>query len=35
MLADLDRIEQRGEMIVGDSVSIDINCIFEGRVDLR
>ncbi len=34
MLADLDRIEQRGEMIVGDSVSIDINCIFEGRVDL-
>ena len=34
ILADINRIEQRGELQVGKSVSIDINCIFEGRVEL-
>ena len=34
MLADAERIEQRGQLSCGVQVSIDINCIFEGKVAL-
>jgi bifunctional UDP-N-acetylglucosamine pyrophosphorylase/glucosamine-1-phosphate N-acetyltransferase len=34
MLADVERIEQRGQLSCGVQVSIDINCIFEGKVAL-
>ncbi len=34
VLADINRIEQRGVLKVGRGVSIDINCIFEGEVQL-
>jgi len=33
-LADPARIDVRGELVCGKDVSIDINCIFEGRVEL-
>ena len=33
-LADPSRIDVRGELACGHDVSIDINCIFEGRVEL-
>jgi bifunctional UDP-N-acetylglucosamine pyrophosphorylase / glucosamine-1-phosphate N-acetyltransferase len=33
-LADPARIDVRGELICGHDVSIDVNCIFEGRVEL-
>jgi bifunctional UDP-N-acetylglucosamine pyrophosphorylase/glucosamine-1-phosphate N-acetyltransferase len=33
-LADPARIDVRGELLCGKDVSIDINCIFEGRVEL-
>jgi bifunctional UDP-N-acetylglucosamine pyrophosphorylase / glucosamine-1-phosphate N-acetyltransferase len=34
MLADANRIEQRGSLACGQEVAIDINCIFEGDVRL-
>jgi len=34
-LADPDRIDVRGELICGRDVFIDVNCVFEGRVELR
>jgi bifunctional UDP-N-acetylglucosamine pyrophosphorylase/glucosamine-1-phosphate N-acetyltransferase len=33
-LADPARIEVRGELVCGRDVSIDVNCIFEGKVEL-
>lgn len=33
-LADLNRIDVRGELNYGRDVSIDVGCIFEGKVDL-
>lgn len=33
-LADPARIEVRGQLICGRDVSIDVNCVFEGRVNL-
>ena len=33
-LADLWRVDVRGELECGDDVSIDVNCIFEGKVKL-
>ncbi|MCX8086795.1 MAG: bifunctional UDP-N-acetylglucosamine diphosphorylase/glucosamine-1-phosphate N-acetyltransferase GlmU [Rhodocyclaceae bacterium] len=33
-LADPDRIDIRGELICGRDVFIDVNCVFEGRVEL-
>jgi bifunctional UDP-N-acetylglucosamine pyrophosphorylase/glucosamine-1-phosphate N-acetyltransferase len=33
-LADLWRIDVRGELACGDEVSIDVNCVFEGKVRL-
>jgi bifunctional UDP-N-acetylglucosamine pyrophosphorylase/glucosamine-1-phosphate N-acetyltransferase len=33
-LADPQRIDVRGELVCGRDVSIDVNCIFEGRVSL-
>ena len=33
-LADPARIDIRGELICGRDVSIDVNCVFEGRVEL-
>ncbi|MEJ2044641.1 MAG: bifunctional UDP-N-acetylglucosamine diphosphorylase/glucosamine-1-phosphate N-acetyltransferase GlmU [Reinekea sp.] len=33
-LADPARIDVRGELTTGEDVSIDINCVFEGRVQL-
>jgi bifunctional UDP-N-acetylglucosamine pyrophosphorylase/glucosamine-1-phosphate N-acetyltransferase len=33
-LADPARIDVRGELTVGSDVSIDVGCVFEGRVDL-
>ncbi len=35
MLADPARIDVRGELICGRDVSIDVNCVFEGRVVLE
>ncbi len=34
MLADPARIDVRGELVCGRDVSIDVNCVFEGRVEL-
>ena len=34
MLADPDRIDVRGELVCGRDVSIDVGCVFEGRVVL-
>ncbi|MFN4148239.1 MAG: bifunctional UDP-N-acetylglucosamine diphosphorylase/glucosamine-1-phosphate N-acetyltransferase GlmU [Rhodocyclaceae bacterium] len=34
-LADPDRIDVRGELICGRDVFIDVNCVFEGRVELK
>jgi bifunctional UDP-N-acetylglucosamine pyrophosphorylase/glucosamine-1-phosphate N-acetyltransferase len=34
-LADPARIDVRGELICGKDVSIDINCIFEGKVEIE
>ncbi|MFN3883415.1 MAG: bifunctional UDP-N-acetylglucosamine diphosphorylase/glucosamine-1-phosphate N-acetyltransferase GlmU [Rhodocyclaceae bacterium] len=34
-LADPDRIDVRGELICGRDVFIDVNCVFEGRVELQ
>jgi len=34
-LADPDRIDIRGELICGRDVFIDVNCVFEGRVELQ
>jgi bifunctional UDP-N-acetylglucosamine pyrophosphorylase/glucosamine-1-phosphate N-acetyltransferase len=34
-LADPDRIDVRGELVCGKDVFIDVNCVFEGRVELR
>jgi bifunctional UDP-N-acetylglucosamine pyrophosphorylase/glucosamine-1-phosphate N-acetyltransferase len=34
-LADPDRIDVRGELVCGRDVSIDVNCVFEGRVELQ
>lgn len=33
-LADPDRLDVRGELICGPDVSIDVGCVFEGRVEL-
>jgi len=33
-LADLNRIDIRGELVCGRDVSIDVGCVFEGRVEL-
>ncbi len=33
-LADPARLDVRGELVCGQDVEIDINCLFEGRVDL-
>ena len=33
-LADPERIDVRGELVTGADVSIDVGCIFEGRVEL-
>ena len=33
-LADLWRVDVRGELACGEDVSIDVNCVFEGRVKL-
>jgi bifunctional UDP-N-acetylglucosamine pyrophosphorylase/glucosamine-1-phosphate N-acetyltransferase len=33
-LADPERIDVRGELVTGTDVSIDVGCIFEGRVEL-
>ena len=33
-LADLWRVDVRGEIACGQEVSIDVNCVFEGRVEL-
>ena len=33
-LADLWRVDVRGELACGNGVSIDVNCVFEGRVKL-
>jgi len=33
-LADPERIDVRGELVVGADVSIDVGCVFEGRVSL-
>jgi bifunctional UDP-N-acetylglucosamine pyrophosphorylase/glucosamine-1-phosphate N-acetyltransferase len=33
-LADPERIDIRGELVCGRDVSIDVNCVFEGRVEL-
>ena len=33
-LADPSRIEVRGELVCGQDVEIDVNCVFEGRVEL-
>lgn len=34
-LADPDRFDLRGELITGSDVSIDINCVLEGRVEIQ
>jgi bifunctional UDP-N-acetylglucosamine pyrophosphorylase/glucosamine-1-phosphate N-acetyltransferase len=34
-LADPARIDVRGDLICGRDVNIDVNCVFEGRVELR
>ncbi len=34
-LADPDRIDVRGELVCGKDVFIDVNCVFEGRVELQ
>ncbi len=34
-LADPERIDVRGELICGKDVFIDVNCVFEGRVELQ
>jgi bifunctional UDP-N-acetylglucosamine pyrophosphorylase/glucosamine-1-phosphate N-acetyltransferase len=34
-LADPARIDVRGELVCGKDVFIDVNCVFEGRVELR
>lgn len=34
-LADPDRIDVRGELVCGREVFIDVNCVFEGRVELQ
>jgi bifunctional UDP-N-acetylglucosamine pyrophosphorylase/glucosamine-1-phosphate N-acetyltransferase len=34
-LADPDRIDVRGQLICGKDVFIDVNCVFEGRVELQ
>ena len=34
-LADPARIDVRGELVCGRDVSIDVNCVFEGRVELE
>jgi bifunctional UDP-N-acetylglucosamine pyrophosphorylase/glucosamine-1-phosphate N-acetyltransferase len=34
-LADPERIDVRGELVCGRDVSIDVNCVFEGRVVLE
>jgi bifunctional UDP-N-acetylglucosamine pyrophosphorylase/glucosamine-1-phosphate N-acetyltransferase len=34
-LADPDRIDVRGELLCGRDVFIDVNCVFEGRVELQ
>ncbi len=34
-LADPERIDVRGELICGRDVFIDVNCVFEGRVELH
>jgi bifunctional UDP-N-acetylglucosamine pyrophosphorylase / glucosamine-1-phosphate N-acetyltransferase len=34
-LADPDRIDVRGELVCGRDVFIDVNCVFEGRVELQ
>jgi len=33
-LADLGRVDVRGELLCGQDVSIDVNCVFEGKVRL-
>jgi len=33
-LVDPDRLDVRGELLCGRDVSIDVNCVFEGRVEL-
>jgi bifunctional UDP-N-acetylglucosamine pyrophosphorylase/glucosamine-1-phosphate N-acetyltransferase len=33
-LADPDRLDVRGELVCGRDVFIDVNCVFEGRVEL-
>jgi bifunctional UDP-N-acetylglucosamine pyrophosphorylase/glucosamine-1-phosphate N-acetyltransferase len=33
-LADPDRLDVRGELVCGQDVEIDVNCVFEGRVEL-
>ena len=33
-LADPDRLDVRGELVCGQDVSIDVGCVFEGRVNL-
>jgi bifunctional UDP-N-acetylglucosamine pyrophosphorylase / glucosamine-1-phosphate N-acetyltransferase len=34
-LADPARIDVRGELLCGQDVEIDVNCVFEGRVELK
>jgi bifunctional UDP-N-acetylglucosamine pyrophosphorylase/glucosamine-1-phosphate N-acetyltransferase len=34
-LADPDRIDVRGELVCGKEVFIDVNCVFEGHVELQ
>lgn len=34
-LADPDRIDVRGELVCGRDVFIDVNCVFEGQVELQ
>ncbi len=34
-LADPDRIDVRGQLTCGEDVFIDVNCVFEGRVELQ
>ncbi|MEW6163939.1 MAG: bifunctional UDP-N-acetylglucosamine diphosphorylase/glucosamine-1-phosphate N-acetyltransferase GlmU [Pseudomonadota bacterium] len=34
-LADPDRIDVRGDLVCGRDVFIDVNCVFEGRVELQ
>lgn len=34
-LADPERIDVRGELVCGRDVFIDVNCVFEGRVELQ